>query len=45
VAEILDERWWTDPQDLSRFNGMTQTQIAQSLLVEFRELRKSLNLY
>jgi hypothetical protein len=45
VAEILDERWWTDPQDLSRFNGMTQTEIAQSLLVEFRELRKSLNLH
>ncbi|NDC91284.1 MAG: hypothetical protein EB089_05440 [Acidimicrobiia bacterium] len=45
VAEILDERWWTDPQDLSRFNGMTQTEIAQSLLVEFRELRKTLNLH
>ena len=45
VAEILDERWWNDPQDLSRFNGMTQTEIAQSLLTEFRELRKTLNLY
>ena len=38
-----DERWWNEPQDLSRFDGMTQQQIASSLLAEFRELRKSLS--
>jgi hypothetical protein len=36
------ESWWNEPQDLSRFDGMTQRQIAAKLLVEFRELRKSL---
>jgi hypothetical protein len=39
-----DEAWWNEPQDLSRFNGMTKQEIASSLLVEFRELRKTLNL-
>jgi hypothetical protein len=37
-----NESWWREPQDLSRFAGMTQQQIASKLLVEFRELRKSL---
>jgi hypothetical protein len=45
VAEILDEAWWTEPQDLSRFDGLTQTEIAGELLVEFRALRESLSLY
>lgn len=35
------ESWWHEPQDLSRFNGLTQPQIAAQLLEEFRELRKS----
>ena len=35
------ESWWNEPQDLSRFAGMTQPQIAAKLLEEFRELRKS----
>jgi len=36
-----DEAWWNEPQDLSRFNGMTKPQIAAALLLELRELRKS----
>jgi len=39
-----DEAWWNEPQDLSRFNGMTKQQIALSLRKEFAELRKTLNL-
>lgn len=35
------EDWWNNPQDLSRFDGMTQAEIAGVLLREFRELRKS----
>jgi len=38
-----DEAWWNEPQDLSRFNGMTQQQIAVALRREFAELRKSLS--
>lgn len=37
-----NESWWNEPQDLSRFDGMTQREIATVLLHEFRELRKSL---
>jgi hypothetical protein len=36
------ESWWKEPQDLSRFEGLTKPQIAAKLLAEFRELRKSL---
>jgi len=36
-----DEAWWNEPQDLSRFDGLTQSEIAGRLLVEFRDLRKS----
>ena len=39
-----DEAWWNEPQDLSRFNGMTKSQIAAVLRTEFAELRKTLNL-
>ncbi|NBW21773.1 MAG: hypothetical protein EBR82_78845 [Caulobacteraceae bacterium] len=39
-----DEAWWNEPQDLSRFNGMTKPQIAAVLRTEFAELRKTLNL-
>jgi hypothetical protein len=39
-----DESWWNEPQDLSRFEGMTQQQIAAALLVEFRELRARLGI-
>jgi hypothetical protein len=35
------ESWWNEPQDLSRFAGLTQPQIAAKLLGEFRDLRKS----
>lgn len=35
------ESWWNEPQDLSRFEGLTQPQVAAKLLGEFRELRKS----
>ena len=35
------ESWWNEPQDLSRFDGLTKPQIAALLLAEFRELRKS----
>lgn len=37
-----DESWWNEPQDLSRFAGLTQSEIAVVLLGELRELRKSL---
>jgi putative DNA primase/helicase len=39
-----DEAWWNEPQDLSRFAGMTQQQIAVALRGELAELRKSLSL-
>ena len=35
------ESWWNEPQDLSRFNGLTKREVALKLLEEFRELRKS----
>lgn len=38
-----DEAWWNEPQDLSRFNGMTTQQIAIKLRAEFADLRKSLS--
>ncbi len=38
------EDWWNEPQDLTRFAGMTKQQIAVSLRAEFAELRKSLSL-
>jgi hypothetical protein len=37
------EAWWNEPQDLSRFSGMTQPQIAAKLLDEFQALRKSVD--
>jgi hypothetical protein len=37
------EAWWNEPQDLSRFTGMTQPQIAAKLLDEFQALRKSVD--
>ena len=37
------EAWWNEPQDLSRFDGLTESQIAVALLGEFRELRKTLS--
>lgn len=36
-----DESWWNEPQDLSRFAGLTQPQIAGRLSGELRDLRKS----
>lgn len=36
-----DESWWNEPQDLTRFTGLTKPQIAGKLLTEFRDLRKS----
>jgi len=39
-----NESWWNEPQDLSRFAGMTQQQIAVALRSEFADLRKSLSL-
>jgi hypothetical protein len=39
-----DEAWWNEPQDLSRFNGLTKQQIAVVLRREFAELCKSLDL-
>ena len=38
-----DEAWWNEPQDLSRFNGMTSQQIAVKLRAEFADLRKTLS--
>jgi hypothetical protein len=35
------EGWWDETQDLSRFAGMSEAEIATALLREFRELRKS----
>lgn len=39
-----DKAWWNEPQDLSRFAGMTQQQVAVALRSEFADLRKSLSL-
>jgi hypothetical protein len=39
-----DEAWWNEPQDLSRFAGMTKQQVAVALRNEFADLRKSLSL-
>jgi hypothetical protein len=36
-----DESWWNEPQDLSRFEGKTQQEIAGMLLDEFQELRRA----
>jgi hypothetical protein len=36
---FLDEAWWREPQDLSRFAGKSQAEKAAMLLAEFRELR------
>ena len=41
--DVSSEAWWNEPQDLSRFKGMTKTQIAASLLEEYEELRKTLS--
>jgi hypothetical protein len=38
-----NESWWNEPQDLSRFDGMTRQQVAVALRGEFAELRKSLS--
>jgi hypothetical protein len=35
----LDEAWWREPQDLSRFAGKSQAEIATMFLAELRELR------
>jgi hypothetical protein len=42
-TDCFNEAWWNEPQDLSRFAGMTKTQIAASLLEEYEELRKTLS--
>jgi hypothetical protein len=42
--ELLDESWWNEPQDLSRFDGKTDAERAQMLLDEFQELRLILRL-
>lgn len=39
---VFSEDWWTEPQDLSRFVGLTEEQVASRLLCEFRELRERL---
>jgi hypothetical protein len=36
-----DEAWWNEPQDLSRFAGKSQQEIAGMLLDEFQELRRA----
>lgn len=36
-----DEAWWNEPQDLSRFDGLTESEIAVVLLGELRDLRES----
>jgi hypothetical protein len=38
-----DEAWWNEPQDLSRFSGMTSEQVAVKLRAEFADLRKQLS--
>jgi hypothetical protein len=34
--EWLDESWWNEPQDLSRFDGMTERQTIEALCAELR---------
>lgn len=38
-----EEAWWNEPQDLSRFSGMTSEQVAVKLRAEFADLRKQLS--
>lgn len=37
--QVLDEAWWNEPQDLSKYAGMTEAEMAAAFLVEFRKLR------
>lgn len=37
--EFLDESWWNEPQDLSRFEGKSEREVATMLLAELREIR------
>ena len=39
----MDESWWREPVDLSRFEGKTQPEIARMLLAELQELRARLD--
>ncbi|NDF99223.1 MAG: hypothetical protein EB101_09925 [Chitinophagia bacterium] len=41
---FLSEEWWNEPQDLSRFEGLSDTEKARVLLEEFQELRRTLRL-
>jgi len=40
-AHWRPESWWNEPQDLSRFDGMSKAEICEALRVELRELSKS----
>jgi len=38
----LSEEWWNEPQDLSRFAGKSEKQVAGMLLEELRRIRAEL---
>ena len=38
----LREEWWSEPQDLSRFAGLTQNEIHRRLYSEWKELTKDM---
>jgi hypothetical protein len=40
----LDEAWWHEPQDLSRFEGKTKREKLEMLYAEFQDLRRTLGL-
>jgi hypothetical protein len=42
--EWLDESWWNEPQDLSRFEGKTKREKLEMLYAEFQDLRRILQL-
>jgi len=42
VPDYLSEEWWNEPQDLSRFAGKSEKEVAGMLLEELRRIRAEL---
>ena len=40
---IFSEAWWNEPQDLSRFEGLTEQQVIDKLALEWRKLRETVS--
>ena len=39
LNRVLDESWWNEPADLSRFDGMTERETLQALYAEWQVLK------